>query len=125
MTETMPAAVPAVVTEHRNEVLLVGRLAAEAAARDLPSGDVLVTWRLVIDRGPSAAAGPGRKVTQDTVDCAAWTAKVRRTAATWRAGDIVEVSGAMRRRFWRAGASAASRVEIEVARARRLRKAQR
>ncbi len=108
---------------HRNEVVLVGRLAAPAQTRTLPSGDVVVTWRVVVDRAGMPPARQGRTSTVDTVDCAGWTAGVRRTVTAWRAGDTVEVTGALRRRFWRAGSTVASRVEVEVARARRVAKA--
>jgi single-strand DNA-binding protein len=105
-----------------NEVALVGRVSAPAEERTLPSGDVLTSWRLVVDRPPSKRTLPagGRPVTVDTIDCVAWAGGVRRTAAGFAAGDVVRVEGALRRRFWRAGAGAASRYEVEVAKTRRL-----
>lgn len=109
----------------RNEVVLVGRVAAAAEERELPSGDLLCTWRLVVDRpppGPRRAAA-GRAVTVDTLDCTAWSAPVRRAARGLQPGDVVAVEGALRRRFWRAGAGAASRCEVEVASVRRLARA--
>ena len=108
--------------ESRNEVVLVGRVPAVAQERVLPSGDVLLSWRLVVDRpaqAPPRQAGR-RPVLLDTVDCVAWTAAVRRTAARFQVGDVVAVEGALRRRFWRAGSGAASRCEVEVTGARRL-----
>jgi single-strand DNA-binding protein len=110
-----------------NEVALVGRVSAPAEARTLPSGDVLVSWRLVVDRPPSRRAAPegGRAVTVDTIDCVAWAGGVRRTASGFAPGDVVRVEGALRRRFWRGGGGgAASRCEVEVASAKRLAKAQ-
>lgn len=107
--------------ESRNEVVLVGRVAAAAEQRELPSGDLLVTWRLVVDRPPGRPTGPaGRAVTVDTLDCVAWTAGLRRTASAFQPGDVVAVEGALRRRFWRAAGAPASRYEVEVTRARRL-----
>jgi single-strand DNA-binding protein len=103
---------------HVNEVHLVGRLAAEAVDRQLPSGDTLTTFRLVVDR-PEGAPGPR----VDTVDCAAWRGDVRRTLANWAPGDVVRVDGELRRRFWRAGAAAVSRYEVQVAKAKRLARA--
>lgn len=106
----------------RNEVVLIGRVSAPAEERELPSGDVIATWRLVVDRPP-----PGRGCTVgkrsalvDTLDCVVWTPKLRRVVRGFAAGDVVAVEGALRRRFWRAGSGAASRYEIEVASARRL-----
>ncbi len=111
--------------EARNEVVLVGRVAAAAEERELPSGDLLCTWRLVVDRPPTPPRrqAVGRPVTVDTLDCTAWSAQVRRTARGLQPGDVVEVSGSLRRRFWRAGAAAASRCEVEVASVRRLSRA--
>ena len=111
--------------EHINEVLLVGRVAAPAAGVDLPSGDRLISFRLVVDRGPSRRPAPeGRRLpTVDTFDCVAWSAGLQRTAQTWQPGDVVEVHGAARRRFYRAGTAVQSRFEIEVAKARRVQKA--
>ncbi|HEX8002893.1 MAG TPA: single-stranded DNA-binding protein [Mycobacteriales bacterium] len=107
----------------RNEVVLAGRLAAPAEERLLPSGTVLVTFRVIVDRPPPARPATPRPPSVDTIDCVAGTAPVRRAALGWLAGDVVEVSGALRRRFWRAGAGAASRTEVEVTKARRLARA--
>jgi single-strand DNA-binding protein len=89
--------------------------------RELPSGDVLVTWRVVVGRPPGRRPPEGvRPTTVDTLDCVAWTASARRAAAALAVDDVVEVSGALRRRFWRAGAGAASRCEVEVTTVRRV-----
>ncbi len=106
----------------RNEVVLVGRVSGEPEERELPSGDLLVTWRLVVERpAPRRAAPAGvRAPTVDTLDCVAWAAPVRRTARGLADGDVVSLHGALRRRFWRAGAGAASRTEVEVEQLRRL-----
>src|SRR5687767_9507670 len=105
--------------EGLNEVRLVGRLSQEPELRTLPSGDPLWTFRVVVPRSdpPSAA-----RATVDALDCAVWSGRSRRTVASWRAGDVVEVSGAIRRRFFRAGGGAVSRVEIEVGSARLIRR---
>ena len=110
-----------------NEVRLVGRLTGEPELRELPSGDVLVVFKVVVDRPPPARALPEgvRAVTVDTLPCVAWSGAVRRTVSSWASGDVVEVSGALRRRFWRTGAGAASQTEVEVLRARRLARADR
>jgi single-strand DNA-binding protein len=107
----------------RNEVLLVGRVAAEAEERTLPSGTVLVTFRVIVDRPPAAKPAHPRTPAVDTIDCVAGNATVRRAALGWLPGDVVEVTGSLRRRFWRAGTGAASRTEVEVAKARRLARA--
>ncbi|HVF05845.1 MAG TPA: single-stranded DNA-binding protein [Frankiaceae bacterium] len=108
-------------TPQRNEVTLAGRLPAAAEERTLPSGDVLVSFRVVVARPPARPAARGPAV--DAIDCVAWSAPARRTVLGWAAGDAVEVTGALRRRFWRAGGGAASRTEVEVLKARRVAKA--
>lgn len=123
--EPAPATGPGL--ETRNEVALVGRVAAPAEERTLPSGDVIVTWRLVVDRPAGSRPVPQgvRQSTVDTLDCVAWRNGARRTASTLVAGDVVSVTGALRRRFWRAGAGAVSRCEVEVAKVKRLARADR
>ena len=113
--------------EQVNEVRLVGRVAAAAEERELPSGDVVATFRVIISRDRASAGGSGRsdgrKGGVDTIDCVAWRAGLRRTVKSWHEGDTVAVTGALRRRFWRGDTGASSRHEIEVSRATRVRRA--
>ena len=109
--------------EAVNEVVLVGRLSAEPEERELPSGDVLTTFRLVVDRPPQPAREGVRPTTVDTLDCVVWTPSLRRAVGGWSPGDVVRVEGSLRRRFWRGGAGPVSRHEVEVARAKRLQRA--
>jgi single-strand DNA-binding protein len=114
-----------VVIEARNQVLLVGRLAAAPEDRELPSGDVLTSWRLVVDRPPARRKLPEglRPPTVDTLECVAWIGSVQRAAAAWESGDVLSVEGALRRRFWRSPTGSSSRYEVEVSKARRVAKA--
>jgi single-strand DNA-binding protein len=114
------------VTAHLNEVHLLGRLAATPVHRELPSGDLLVQFRLVVDRTPlgrNRQGQAGRGPTIDTLDCAAWRKDVQRVMAGAQPGDLIDVSGSLRRRFWRAATGAASRTEVEVVKARRAARA--
>jgi single-strand DNA-binding protein len=104
---------------HRNEITLVGRVSVDPETRVLPSGDEITVWRLVVMRDDIVDGHPS----QDTLDCVAWSSRVRRIASTWTAGDVVELEGALRRRFWRTSTNLASRYEVEVVRARRVGKA--
>jgi single-strand DNA-binding protein len=116
-----PAPAPPDRTAPRNEVVLVGRVSGKPDERELPSGDRLVSWRVVVQRLPCRRVPDGiRAPTVDTVDCVAWTAATRRAASSLQPEDVVEVHGALRRRFWRAGAGAASRCEVEVTTVRRV-----
>ncbi|WP_210503688.1 single-stranded DNA-binding protein [Nocardioides xinjiangensis] len=115
-----------------NEVRLVGRISGEPTTVELPSGDTLVTFRISVPRGAAAkgsadprASGPAsgsaaRRV--DSVPCTAWAARLRRSIATWRAGDLVEVTGAVRCRFYQAAGATRSRVEVEATAARIMRR---
>lgn len=105
--------------EQVNSVRLVGRLSAEAAETTLPSGSVLASFRVVIDRPPDHESG--QRV--DALECTAWTPRVRRSARCWRKGDLVEVQGALRRRFFATATGRASRVEVEVSAGRVIRRA--
>ena len=102
-----------------NEVRLVGRLSQDPLQRTMPSGDELWTFRVVVPRtGPPVQA----RATVDALDCSVWSGRCRRTVAAWRAGDVVEVSGAVRRRFFNTGGGVVSRVEVEVAAAKLIRR---
>ena len=117
-----PAREGPAVPEPCNEVRLVGRVSGAPEERELPSGDRVVTWRLVVDRPPPRrTARPGARVpTIDTLDCAAWGAGPRRTGRSLQPGDVVEVAGALRKRYWRTGGGPSSRTEVEVEAVRRL-----
>lgn len=107
---------------HLNEVQLRGRLSAVPEARALPSGDMVVTLRLVVPRVPGrrrGTTGTGRSATVDTIDCTLWRADLRRRAVRWGPGDQVVVSGSLRRRFWRGQGQTRSRYDVEVVTARR------
>ena len=116
---TGPADDELVEREDVNVVRLVGRLSAPAEVTVLPSGDPLCSFRVVVGR----PEGHPSQQRVDALECTTWVARVRRSALSWRPGDVVEVEGAIRRRFFRTGQGAASRVEVEVSSARRVRRA--
>jgi single-strand DNA-binding protein len=110
-----------------NEVVLVGRVSAAPERRELPSGDLLVTLRVVVDRPPQKgvqrkAPGPAKR-SVDVIDVACWTRRTQRTAEGLSADDGVRVEGALRRRFFAAGGGRASRYEVEAARLVRVNRA--
>lgn len=107
-----------------NEVRLVGTVSGDPEARVLPSGDQLCVVRVVVQRSAVRTRPDGRRgPSVDVLDCCAWEARPRRAISGWRAGDEVEVNGALRRRFFRAGGATGSRVEVEVSSARLVRRA--
>lgn len=101
------------MSESPNSVILLGRVSAAPETRELPSGDVLVTFRLIVER-PPPIRGERRQV--DVVDIACWSKRTQRSAASLAPDSVVRVEGAVRRRFFRAAGAAASRYEIEAER---------
>jgi hypothetical protein len=95
-----------------NDVLLRGRVSQEATQKELPSGDKVVEFRLIITREKLSGV--------DTLDIGAWSAKARRSALTLKADEWVEISGSIHRRFWSAPTGLASRWQVEAAEISRI-----
>ena len=95
-----------------NDVLLRGRVSSLAIEKKLPSGDKVMEFRIVIARSD----GEGF----DTIDISAWSSKLRRTAGSLKNDQWVEVSGSIKRRFWRGAAGLASRWQIDASEISRL-----
>lgn len=106
--------------EFQNRVQLVGRISQAPEERVLPSGDSVWTFRVVVPR--RRAAGKSRQ-SVDALECAAWTSRARRSVRSWAVDDVVEVSGELHRRFFRAGGTVASRVEVEMTAGKVIRRA--
>lgn len=95
-----------------NDCLLRGRVSALATDRELPSGEHVVEFRLIVSRTEREGV--------DTLDIAAWSRKSRRIALSLKAGEWVEIAGSVRRRFWQGPAGLASRWQIEAVSITRL-----
>jgi single-strand DNA-binding protein len=89
-----------------NDLLLRGRVSAPATVKELPSGDKVVEFRLIITRTDRDGV--------DTLDIAAWSAKSRKTALSLKGDEWVEISGSIHRRFWQAPTGLASRWQVEA-----------
>ncbi len=100
----------------RNDVFLCGRLSAPAELKTLPSGDPLVTFRLVVRRPEARERGR----TTDTLTCVTYDRALQRRVALWQPGDVVEVEGALQRRFWRTGTGTASVCEVNCRKGRKV-----
>lgn len=107
---------------HRNEVFAVGRVTAAPSERELPSGARLVTWRICVAR-PEV---PGRRRARaDSLTLVSFDPNMCATVAGWRIGDVVRVTGELRRRTWRGWKGVQSVLEVEVDTAALVRGAQR
>ncbi len=99
-------------TTTANLVRLSGRVSAAPEARMLPSGDEVISFRLVVPR--STAARRRYKQQVDTIECSAWSARLRRTVRRLEAGDVVMVTGELRRRFTRGAHGPMSWVNVDL-----------
>jgi single-strand DNA-binding protein len=106
------------MTDDHNQVRLAGRVSAAPETRVLPSGDEVVSFRLVVPR--SAAARRRSKQPVDTIECTAWTAALRRSVGRLEGGTEVVVTGELRRRFSRAAGGPMSWVTVELDSCKRL-----
>jgi single-strand DNA-binding protein len=96
-----------------NEVRLRGRVSTAPEERTLPSGTLIVTFRVSVTRESSPMTN-GSRQTADWVDCTAWGSRARRVASRWHEGDVVEVEGCLRRRFQRGATGTSTRLEVEM-----------
>lgn len=94
-----------------NDVILRGWVTSSATERKLPSGDLVAQFRIAITRPEGGV---------DTIDLEAWSAKNRRSALSLKDGEWVEVTGSIRRRFWRSGNTLASRWCVNTTEIRRI-----
>ena len=100
----------------RNDVFLTGRLSAPAEVRTLPSGDTLVSFRLLVRRPEPRARGQS----VDVLGCITYDRALQRRAVAWQPGDVVEIEGALQRRFWRTGSGTASVCEVNCRKGRKV-----
>jgi len=89
-----------------NDVLLRGRVSRATIEKELPSGDKVVEFRLIVSRDKQAGV--------DTLDIGSWNAKSRRTALSLLPDEWVEISGSIHRRFWSSPTGLASRWQVEA-----------
>lgn len=86
--------------------------------RELPSGDVIVSFTVVVDR-PSSRRPAGSPVTVDAVPCQVLTPSLRDRVAGIPEGTLIKATGVLRRRFWRSAGGLGSALEVEVSRVSR------
>lgn len=109
--EAVPAPGARPEPDHRNEILVAGRITAEPFVRELPSGDRLATWRICVAR-PSDSRYGGRRA--DSVTCTSFDRDLQERIRLWRLGDVVRMTGELRRRTWRGHEGVRSVCEVEA-----------
>lgn len=117
------------VVPHRNEILVVGELTPPVEPRQRADGQEVLTFRVAV-RGAASVTGRDSPPTgsrdatpagrRDILDCVVSSTAMRRRLETYRPGDVVELAGSLRHRFWNTGGRIQSRYEIEVGTLKRL-----
>ncbi|CAN5413946.1 hypothetical protein BH24ACT9_BH24ACT9_06480 [soil metagenome] len=102
-----------------NEVHLIGRLAEDPVHKTMPSGDCAVNFRIVVRRPPAAV----RRQNIDSIECTSYRAATLKASANWAPGDVLEVHGALHRRFWRGEFGTRSAYVVDVRTVRRVSRA--
>ena len=98
-----------------SSVTIVGRLGSTIVERELPSGDTVTTFTVIVDR----ARARGSRVVVDAIPCQAFLVRLRSAVGRLEPGTLVEVHGTLRRRFWRSGTGLGSALEVDVVRVSR------
>lgn len=94
-----------------NEVHLVGRLGQQVVTREMPSGDEITSFTVIVSRTGRQREGSARV---DALACQSTRAQIRSKVEAWSPGTWVQVHGSLRRRFWQGGSGLGSATEIEV-----------
>ena len=94
-----------------NEVHLIGRLGQQVTTREMPSGDEITSFTVIVARAGRLREGSPRV---DSLACQTSRSQIRGKVEAWSAGTWVEVHGSLRRRFWQGGGGLGSATEIEV-----------
>lgn len=103
--------------QENNQVSLIGRVSALPVERELPSGDRLVSLRIIVDR-PGTDRANRRQV--DVIDLSGWRKSTQHAALRLKPNDLVEVEGSLRRRFFATASGRTSRYEVELTRIKRI-----
>ena len=98
-------------TGHVNEIVLVGRLSGAPEWKPLPEGGQVAVWRLIVEHRD--ARSPQDAI--DTIRCVTYAPSVQEGIRDWRHGDVVEVRGSLRHRFWRGPDGPRGLYEVEAA----------
>lgn len=102
-----------------SSVRVIGRLGSTVHDRELPSGDVVSTFTIVVDRREGSRPSSSR-TRVDAIPCQAFRSTLRSRVARLEPGTLIEVEGALRRRFWRSASGLGSALEVDVSQLRKV-----
>jgi len=109
-------------TKTTSQVEVIGRLGARNQTRELPSGDVITTFTVIVDRPPTRGSSETKSGSRvDAIACVSARARVREAIQRWEPGTMVKIDGTLRRRFWRSPGGLGSAMDVDVRVMRRVR----
>ncbi len=97
--------------EHVNEIVLVGRLSGEPEWRMLSGDEQVAVWRLIVEHRGARSPQDGI----DTIRCVTYDPTIQAGVHTWSHGDLIEVRGSLRHRFWKSPTGPRGLYEVEAA----------
>lgn len=92
-------------------VEVVGKLGGTTTTKELPSGDTLTTFSVIVERPVKERVG---RTSIDTIPCQTFRVSLGERVTRWEPGTVVSVRGVLRRRFWKSPHGLASALEVEV-----------
>ena len=102
---------------HRNVVLLLGRLAGDPELRYLPNGTPIANFAVAVNRATRQADGGFKDELDGFFDCELFGPQALALAETCQKGTEVQISGALRQNKFKTKGEARrtiSRIEIHV-----------
>ncbi len=97
-----------------SSVALMGRLGAQVRTKELPSGDTITSFTVIVDRPVRERTGSPNAAIVDAIACTTTRARTRAMVERLEPGTLVSVDGTLRRRFWRGGAAGGVGSTMEV-----------
>lgn len=97
-----------------NHVELHGRIGSRVVDRELPSGDVLTTFTITVDRESMLRVDRGSTATVDVIACVVHGRRLAGRVHRLERGTPVSLQGVLRRRFWRGAQGLQSSTEVHV-----------
>jgi single-strand DNA-binding protein len=94
-----------------NNVSITGRLGSNVTVRNLPSGDEVTSFTVIVERPEKERVG-STKV--DSIPCQTFRVSVASKVLGLDSGTLVTAQGVLRRRFWKVASGLGSAMEVEV-----------